>query len=177
MRTHIFTGAMGTIWGNLVTGIVYVFFGTSIGMSDFQWGILGAVSSWVIIMQPVEAILGDRTGSRKRVWFWFAITDRVVRFTGIIGAFLLWRAGSGSAWLLFMTAICIGSLMGNMATPPWYGWLATLIPPDVHGSFWGRRDAWISLAVVLVIVPCGLLMDVIPRGGKLEVSVIILSAA
>lgn len=177
MRTHIFTGAMGSIWGNLITGIVFVYFGNAIGLNRFQWGVLGAISAWVIVAQPVGAVLGERFGSRKRVWFWFAVTDRTVRLLGIIGAFLLWRAGAGSARLLFVAAICIGSLMGNMATPPWYGWLATLIPRDVHGSFWGRRDAWISLAVVTVIVPCGLAMDLIPQGSKIEASVIVLSAA
>jgi len=30
MRKHIFTGAMGTIWGNIIAGIVYVFFGNAI---------------------------------------------------------------------------------------------------------------------------------------------------
>ncbi len=177
MRKHIATGAMGSLWGNLITGIVYVYFGNAIGMNRFQWGVLGAISAWVIMAQPIGAILGERSGSRKRAWYWFAVTDRTLRFLGILGAFLLWRAGNHSAHLAFMVAICVGSLLGNIATPPWYGWLATIIPQEVQGSFWGRRDAWISLAVIVVILPCGYIMDLIPEGGKLGMAVAILSAA
>jgi hypothetical protein len=177
MRRHILTGSMGTLWGNLITGIVFIYFGNAIGMSQFEWGVLGAIGSWVIVAQPIGALLGERLGSRKRVWFWFAITDRFLRFLGIIAAFLLMRSGGASARVLFITAICIASLVGNIATPPWYGWLATIIPKEVQGSFWGRRDAWISLAVIVIVVPCGLVMDLIPPDGKIETALIILSAA
>ncbi|MCX7038880.1 MAG: MFS transporter, partial [Spirochaetes bacterium] len=66
---------------------------------------------------------------------------------------------------------------GNVANAPWYGWLATIIPQDIQGAFWGRRDSWISLAVIVVVLPSGLLMDLIPAAGKLEMAVIVLTAA
>lgn len=177
MRRHIFTGALGTMWGNLVTGIVFIFFGNTIGMSQFQWGILGGIGAWVVAAQPLGALLGERTGSRKLVWFWFALADRLLRFIGIIAAYLLWRAGHPMAYLILMTAVCLGSLAGNVATAPWYGWLARIVPQDIQGAFWGRRDSWISLAVIAVVLPSGLLMDLIPAKGKLEMAVIILTAA
>ena len=177
MRKHIFTGAMGTIWGNILTGIVYIYFGNAIGLNRFQWGVLGAIGSWVIVAQPLGAILSDRLGCRKRAWFWFALFDRVLRFLGIIASYLLWLTGHGHAYLLFVVAICVGTLLGNIAVPPWYSWLATIIPQNVQGSFWGRRDATISFAVILVIIPAGILMDSMPEAQKLFVSVLILSAA
>lgn len=177
MRKHIYTGCMGSAWGNLVTGIIFVYFGNAIGLTRLQWGILGAITSWVIVAQPLGAILGEKAGSRKRVWFFFSFADRFLRFAGFIGAFMLWRAGNFPAYLIFISAVCAASLLGNIAVPPWFGWLATIIPQDIHGSFWGRRDAWISLTVIAIILPSGLLMDLIPQDGKLEVAVAILSAA
>ena len=177
MRKHIFTGALATMWGNLIAGIVYVFFGNAIGMSQLQWGILGGIGAWVVAVQPLGALLGERTGSRKLVWFWFALADRLLRFIGIIAAYLLWRAGHPLAYLVLMAAVCAGSLVGNVANAPWYGWLATIIPQDIQGTFWGRRESWISLAVIAVVLPSGLLMDLIPEEGKLEMAVIILTAA
>jgi MFS family permease len=177
MRRHIYTGCMGSVWANLVTGIIFVYFGNAIGLTRLQWGILGAITSWAIVAQPLGAVLGERFGSRKRVWFWFAFADRFLRFSGFIGAFALWRAGNISAYLLFISAVCAASLLGNIAVPSWFGWLASIVPQEVQGSFWGRRDAWISLAVIAVILPSGLLMDLVPPGGKLEVAAAILSAA
>ncbi len=177
MRRHIFTGCMGSIWGNLVTGIVYVYFGNAVGMTRLQWGVLGAVTSWVIVAQPLGAVLGERIGSRKKVWFWFVLADRLLRFAGFAAAFLIFRSGGLSARLVFIAAVSAASLLGNIAVPPWYGWLATLVPRDIQGSFWGRRDAWISFAVVAVILPSGLLIDKVSADWKLEAAAAILSAA
>ncbi len=177
MRRHIFTGALGTIWGTLLTGIVYVFFGNAIGMTRLQWGILSGITAWVVAAQPLGALLGERAGSRKVVWFWFTLADRLLRFAGIIAAWVLWRGGHPLAYLVLMSAVCLGTALGNVATAPWYGWLATIVPPDVHGTFWGRRDSWISLAVIAVALPSGLLMDLVPRGAKLETAAIVLAAA
>ena len=177
MRRHIFTGSLGMVWANLITGIVYIYFGNAIGMTQFQWGILGAISMWVIAAQPLGAVLGEHAGSRKVVWFWLALADRVLRFIGIAGAYLLWRAGHPLAYLALISAVCLGSLVGNMANGPWFGWLATIIPQEVQGTFWGRRDSWISLVVIVVTVPSGLIMDLIPREGKLETAAAILMAA
>jgi len=177
MRKHIATGTMGSAWGNVITGIIYIYFGNAIGLSRLQWGILGGISSWVVVMQPLGTILGERAGSRRMVWFWTALADRVLRMVGIVGAFLLWRAGSTSGYLVFMVAVCGGTLVGNLSPGPWYGWLCTIIPQEVQGSFWGRRDSWISLVVILVTLPSGFLMDLVPRDSKLETAAVILVAA
>lgn len=177
MKKHIFTGTLGSAWGTVITGIIYVYFGNAIGMTQFQWGVLGGLSAWVVVVQPLGAMLGERAGSRKLVWFWTALTDRVLRLVGVVIAFLLWRAGHPGAYLFFMLGICVATLIGNLSPGPWFGWLATIIPREVQGTFWGRRDSWISLVVITVILPSGLLMDLIPPGGKLDIAAVILAAA
>jgi len=177
MGKHIVTGTLGSSWGNLISGIIYIYFGNAIGMTQLQWGILGGITSWVVVVQPMGAILGERLGSRKLVWFWTSLGDRVLRLVGIVGAFLLWRSGHYGAYLAFMTAVCIGCLVGNLSQGPWFGWLATIIPKEVQGTFWGRRDSWISLIVILVTLPSGFIMDLVPEAGKLTTAMIILIAA
>src|SRR5208282_4434349 len=98
MRKHIATGAMGSAWGTIITGIIYVYFGNAIGLSRLQWGVLGGICLWVVMMQPLGTVLAGRAGSRRLVWFWTALADRVLRMVGIIGAFLMWRAGSTSGY-------------------------------------------------------------------------------
>jgi hypothetical protein len=116
-------------------------------------------------------------GSRKVVWFWFALADRALRLAGIAGAYLLWGAGHPLAYLVLMAAVCTATLLGNMSNAPWFGWLATIIPQEVQGTFWGKRDSWISLAVILVILPSGLLMDLVPADGTLQMAFAVLLAA
>ena len=177
MRRHILTGCMGAIWGNLITGIIYIYFGNAIGMTQLQWGILGGISAWVVAAQVLGAVLGERTRSRKMVYFWFGMSDRFVRLIGISCAYFLWRSGNHAGYLVFIIAICFASLLGTMSNGPWFGWLTTIIPPQVQGTFWGRRDSLIALATVIVLLPSGFLMDMIPPSGKLEAAFAILVAA
>jgi len=90
MRRHIVTGCMGTVWGTLVNGILFTWFGNAVGMTQFHWGVLGAIGAWVVLVQPLGALLGSRFGSRKGTWFWFALGERVVRFAAIAGGYVAW---------------------------------------------------------------------------------------
>ncbi len=177
MKTHIATGTMGSAWGNILTGIIYVYFGNAIGLTRLQWGILGGISSWVVVVQPIGTMIAQRIGSRRLVWFWSAMADRTLRMAGIVIAYLLWASGRTEGSLLFVVGICAGTLIGNLSPGPWYGWLCTIIPREVHGSFWGRRDSWISLVIILVALPSGLVMDLVPAGIKLETAAAILTLA
>lgn len=177
MRRHIVTGCMGTVWGSLIGGILFTWFGNAVGMSQLQWGVLSAVGAWVVLVQPVGALLGSRWGSRKLVWFWFGLGERVARLAALAGAYAAWRAGLPSAWVVLVALVSLSGVSGNLAAPPWWGWLATLIPPGVQGAFWGRRDTWTSIAVAAVILPTTFMIDRIPAGAKTTVVFAVLAAA
>lgn len=177
MKKHIITGTMGSAWGNLITGIIYVYFGNAIGLSRLQWGLLTGIGSWVVVMQPIGTILAERLGSRRVFWFWAALSDRILRMAGVLVAFLLWAWGRPEASVVFILGIFVGTLVGNLSPGPWYGWFVTIIPKEVQGAFWGRRDSWIALVVTLVVLPSGLAMDLVPQNFKTEVAAAILLAA
>ncbi|TVQ21040.1 MAG: MFS transporter, partial [Spirochaetaceae bacterium] len=113
MRKHIYTGVMGSIHGTLVSGILFVFFGTAVGLTEFQWGLLAGISSWVIAAQPLSALITERTGNRKRIWFLSALTDRSLRFIGIAVSLVLWTRGVPSSAVFLLVAIfAVGTVVG-----------------------------------------------------------------
>ena len=93
MRKHIYTGAMGNIWASLISGLFFVYFGTAVGLTPFLWGLMGGLSSWVVVAQLLSASMTERIGRRKLVWFWFAILDRVLRLAGILLSLWMWQNG------------------------------------------------------------------------------------
>jgi MFS family permease len=177
MRKHIYTGALGNIWATLMAGIFFVYFGTAIGLTEFQWSLMAGLSSWLISAQIVSAILTERTGRRKLIWFLFAVAERTLRLAGILLALWLWSHGSHWAAVVLIGAVCLANFMGTMSSPPWLSWLADIIPEDEHGSFYGRRAAWIAASVVLVVVPSGFLIDRIHEVHKLHAVTWIFAAA
>jgi len=68
-------------------------------------------------------------------------------------------------------AINLADLLNTMSSPPWLSWLADIIPSEEHGTFWGRRSAWISLAVTAVIIGAAVMVRYTPEAYKLQVIV------
>ncbi|MBN2452486.1 MAG: MFS transporter [Lentisphaeria bacterium] len=177
MRKHIYTGAMGNIWATLISGIFFVYFGTAVGVSKFEWSLMAGISSWLISAQVISAALTEWTGRRKVIWFCFAVGERTVRMAGILLALWLWSHGSSWTALVLISAICLANLCGTMSSPPWLSWLADLIPEEEHGTFYGRRASWMAVSVMAVVIPSGYLVDRIPEEHKLQaVTVVFLIA-
>jgi len=175
---HIYTGAMGNIWANLIAGIFFIYFGNRIGMTPFEWGVMGSITSLMLLSELLSAALTQRVGHRKGLWFVFAMLDRGLRFGGIVLALILWRwYGWAHASVALIAAVSLATLMGAMAGPPWLSWLADLIPEEEHGAFWGRRSVWVNLSVVLTVVPAGIVMDRLPEQYKMRYTMAVFAVA
>ena len=161
---HIYTGAMANVWANLIAGIFFIYFGNRIGMTPFEWGLMGSITWLMLLSELLSAALTQRVGHRKRLWFICALVDRSLRFFGILAALVLWRwyGWTHAGWVM-IGAIGMATFVGAMAGPPWLSWLADLIPEKEHGEFWGRRSAWMSLSVLVAAVPAGIVMDQLPE--------------
>ena len=177
MRKHIYTGAMGSLYFALVSGIFFVYYGGAVGMSRFQWGLMASLSSLALVAQLVSALVTQRMGRRKLLWFVSALAGRTIRLAAILTALVLWRSGSTLAPVALIAGIVLANLCSAVGVPPWMSWLADLIPEREHGGFWGRRDAWIALATALALVPAAILLDVIPDAWKVYAAVAVFAVA
>jgi len=170
MRKHIYTGAMGNIYAHLLSGVFFVYFGNRVGLTPFDWGLMGGLTSFLILAQVFSALLTEVSGRRKLVWFVTAFTERALRLAGILAAFVLWSNGKPGVAFALIASVCASNLLGAMASPPWLSWLADIIPAKSHGQFWGRRAAWVSLSVIVVMAPIGFLMDRVGDEGKMVIA-------
>jgi len=179
MRKYTYAGAMSHVWMMLMGGMFFTQFGNTIEMSPFQWGLLAGISSCLMPAQIISAIVAQRTGKRKVVWLCLAVTERSLKLIGILLALWLWQAGWGGATIVLMGIVCLSNLLGMMATPPWMSWMADVIPEDYHGTFWGRRTAYMALAVMATTVPAAFLLDKADPDWKMSamISVFVLATA
>ena len=177
MRRHIYTGAMGSVWAAIISGIFFVYFGNTIGLTRFQWGLMGSISSWLIVAQVLSARITAQSGRRKLIWFSFTISDRLVRSAGIFIALYFYANGIRGAGTVLITAVCLANLLGTMGAPPWLSWLTDIVPEREHGGFIGRRAAWIALSTIIVVIPAGFLMDSIDDAHKMRVVVLLFTFA
>ena len=59
--------------GEGFSGVFFIQFGNTVGMSNFQWGLLAGISSCLMPAQLISAVVAQRTGKRKMIWFYLAI--------------------------------------------------------------------------------------------------------
>ena len=177
MRKHIYTGAMGSIYFYLTSGLFFVYYGNRIGLTRFQWGLMAGIGSVLLSAQLLSAYVSDHWGHRKAVWFFTALAGRVVRTGGILLSFLLWTLGWPHAGIVLVAAICLSNFLSGLCLPPWMSWLADIIPQDQHGTFMGRRSAWISLGVIATLVPAAVVLDAADDAAKPAVVVVVFAIA
>lgn len=177
MRRHIVTGAMGSIYGYLLSGLFFVYFGSLVGLEPFHWGLMSGVSQWVVAAQPLAARFTQRLGRRKAFWVCTSLASRLLRYLAVLGAYFLWRAGRAEAVPVLIAGVVAANLFGSMTEPPWLSWLADIIPERHHGAFWGRRAAWIAAATVVVLVIASFVTDRASAAHKPEVVLAVFTVA
>ncbi|MFW6189755.1 MAG: MFS transporter [Planctomycetota bacterium] len=169
MRKHILTGAMGTVYFALLSGMFLVAFGHRVGLKAWHWGFLSSGASLTLALQIVSAHLVAKTGNRRTLWFTAALAGRMLRGLAVALAFWLSRGTPLAARVTFIGLLILATALEGVAAPPWFSWLADIIPREQHGRFMGRRQAWISLANVGVVVPCGFLLDRVGEASRTPV--------
>ncbi len=177
MRKHIYTGAMGSIYFTLMGGIFFIYFGNAVGISRFQWGLMGGISSFLLASQIFSALITERLGRRKAIWFAAGVAGRAIRVVGIFATLAMWHYGMRNVAVFLITVICVSNFFDAIAAPPWLSWLADIIPERQQGGFWGKRSAWIAASVVCMVIPAGFLMDRAPEAWKLRAAALIFGVA
>jgi len=164
---HIYTGIMGNVYLTLTTNMFLVAFGTIVNVSVFQWGVVGAVTAFAFVFQLFSAHACIRHGYRRPLWFFVESTNRLLRTVAFALAYFCLVSGDtglGASLLVFF--LCLASLFGAAAQPPWLSWLADLVPERLQGRFIGRRDAWIAFGTICVIIPISYVLDIVSPEWK-----------
>lgn len=161
MRRHIYTGAMGGAYGTLTNNIFLIAFGNVLGVTVFQWGLLGAITTFALAFQLVSAHWAAWLGHRRLLWWAAEGFSRLVKAVGLVAAFMLYQQGNlPAAAFCLVFWLCLAGVFAALAQPVWYSWLVDIIPERIHGRFMGRRDVWVALLVVALAVPAGWATDV-----------------
>ncbi len=174
LTLHIATGALGNTYFNLTTGMFLVAFGNAIGVSILEWGIFSAVSCFAVSIQLLSAFMAARYGYRRVIWYLSETTNRIMRGTAFALAFALFQYGHAAmAAAVLITLLCLASFFAAASAAPWFSWLADIVPEHIHGSFMGRRDAWMALVTLSIVLPASYGLDSVYDDFKPNVLVII----
>jgi MFS family permease len=178
MWRHIYTGAFGGAYGVLTTNIFFIAFGNALGVTVFQWGLHGAITTFALAFQLISAHWAARLGHRKLLWWATEGFSRVLKAFGLAMSFMFYVRGDlKAAAFSLIFWMCMSGVFSAMSQPIWFSWLADIIPERIHGRFMGRRDVWVSLFIVALVIPGGMATDAYTGDAKTAVLATILLGA
>ena len=167
-RAIVVAGCLAAAYTQLTTSPATIEYVRSIGANEFHIGILGALPTLMLFMQFVSAIVVNHLQYRRRLWFWAALTHRLMLLPTAIGPWVF-HGLSNEFWiwtLLATTAVNQGLL--HFSSPLWLSWMGDYLPHEGLSSYWGVRQLWMQVTAAVSLLAAAFL--ILNSGLSIEVS-------
>ncbi len=160
LRMSVYDGAFATMMGSLCGGIFLVGFALNVlGANALQVGILAALPVSANMAQVIGSILVERYGHRRIVCIISVTTARLFWLPVLGLPFLVFGdAGDPRIWIL-VALVGMSCLLGSIAGVAWLGWMSDLIPGDIRGRFFARRNIVCAAAGMVVVLAGGAFLN------------------
>jgi len=159
LRNSIYDGAFAQIMSVLTSGIFLTGFALLLGANELHIGILAAIPFVAQLTQLGSSFVIEQKGKRKRTCLAFANVNRYSWL--LVFAILFLRnpqQNSTSIWILVGASI-ISYLFGAAGGVAWLSWMADLVPEEIRGRFFAKRNMILGIVGVVVTLLAGKYLD------------------
>lgn len=165
-RVNIIAGALGACFAVLTGGAFLTGLVKELGGTEFQIGLLGATITLTRFIQIPASLLIERLPRLKFYWFFTVITHRLVWVVVVLlPLFLASHISQTAVWIVIAVSV-VSWLLADASTPAWLAWMGALVPETQRGSFFGRRQAYVQFAIIVVTLLSGVFLDLFPEPSK-----------
>ncbi len=157
MRISVLEGCFATVHGTLTTGAFLTGFGLLLGANDFQIALLMSLPLLTQVLQIFSVHAIERYGHRKWISGIFSVTGRSLwAFPAIIPLITTLKVHAVTIFLICFVFI---SMALSFAGAPWLSWMADLVPSQIRGRYFGRRNMVMGIITMLTSIGAGQLLD------------------
>jgi Na+/melibiose symporter-like transporter len=105
------------------------------------------------LLQPLGALLSNRTDSRHKYGLWIFLPSRLLWLLLLAGIIFVDRFDGNSRQLVYLTLALLltSNILGALGGASWMSWLAALVPPKLRGRYYSGRNIVCSLANLLCL--------------------------
>jgi MFS family permease len=157
MRISIREGCFATVHATLTTGAFLTGFALLLGANDFEIALLMAIPLLTQVLQIFSVHAIERFGRRKWISGIFSVIGRSLwAFPAIIPLIPALKANA-----ITIVLICFVFINGTLsfANVPWLSWMADLVPSDIRGRYFGRRNMIMGIVTMITSICAGRLLD------------------
>lgn len=153
LRASTLDGIFATLFSNITGGVLISNFLVELKATPFQIGMLASIPMMANLLQPLGAYWADRTTSRRLYSFWVYGISRLLWLPLAIAIILFSCHPTQPQTMIVATlAVMLAThVIGAMGSASWLSWLATLVPRQLRGRYFGFRNSTFSLTSLLAL--------------------------
>ncbi len=146
-------GGLAAVFGNITSGILLSNFLLDLGANSVEIGMVASLPMLTNLLQPLGALLSNRTNSRHVYGIWLFLPARLIWLFLLGGIIFVERHQAISHQLVFLTLVLvfISNLLAALGSASWMSWLAALVPPRLRGRYYSIRNIVSNLANLLCL--------------------------
>ena len=167
LQASTLDGVFATIFSNVAGGVLLSNFLVELDASPTEIGLLSSIPMLANLIQPLGAVLSDRTTSRHHFSLWIYGPSRLIWLVLVAGIALThWQTVDPQVLIKWtLTIICVTHFIGALGSASWLSWLAVLVPRRLRGRYFGIRNSAASLTNLLCVPLLGWIVSVFPGGS------------
>ncbi len=139
-----FTGSSSTIMDSYI-----IPFALSLQATNIEIGLLNSMKQLAGTVAQIPGATLPNYVSRKTLWNVSAVMSRLLLIPVILLPFF------GSSMLLLIALIALYQFFTSMRTPSWTSLMADIVPRDMRGRYFGRRNMIIGVAGLATAIAAG----------------------
>ena len=176
LRASTIDGGLSTVFSNVTGGVLLSSFLLDLGASPFQIGMLASLPMVANLLQPLGALLSNRTTSRHDYGIWTFLPSRLLWLALLIGIIFRDTIQDSSVQLVYLTLtlVVVSNILAALGSASWMSWLAALVPPQLRGRYYSVRNI-VSNVASLISLPIASFVISNWQGGTIAGYGIVLS--
>ena len=159
MRVSIIEGMLALALTAFTTGSVMTGFALSLGATSIQIGIISGILPLANLLQIISPLWVERLKSRKT---YVALTSGFHRLLLCLSVLTIFLPPQIRVYA-FLGLLTISFISAAMSTVAWGTWMSDMVPEDIRGRYFAKRNAYIYLTIIVLAPVAGKILDLYPH--------------
>jgi len=159
LRNSILEGSTACMMGSLAGGAFLTGYALYLGASAFQIALITSLPLFATLLQLSSHFLVKKPEDRKRVTTNTIGLGRFLWIIIVLLPILMYDLSSELKLTIIMVTVTLSSALSSIGAITWWSWMSDLIPRDIMGTFFARRNLWCGLASIITFYTATLALD------------------
>ncbi len=159
LRLSLLDGAFAQVYANFTGTIFLPAFALILGAGSSEIGLLAAIPFLATVAQLFGSMIVERSASRRGPALNYAFLSRLFWLPVLLLIFYYGTTNPGRILLWFIPLFFLIHVLGSISGVSWLSWMASLVPMEIRGRFFGLRNSIIGMVTVSFTILGGLFLD------------------